>query len=222
MTWQEYYNKFYDWAESTQISRISSITDFSGASSLEVVELALYLGDEAASTRLVKKALHNGVRFTADDVLELIDWMSPKFQSELVRHACTPYTDEQLDILTFTLSEEDVRTLMRSGISASAKSNHIASAAHHAPIKSPSSKARQSNFAEASTQELHQVSVWQIIKPFLCIIFFPIAILLLMVSALVKDKSKSSSRSHYGYRYGRWYYGRGHTRGCQETGKKCK
>ncbi len=38
MKWEDYYDRFGNWAESTQISRISSLTDFT--SSAEVVEIA--------------------------------------------------------------------------------------------------------------------------------------------------------------------------------------
>ena len=38
MKWEDYYDRFWDWAESTKISRISSLTDFT--SSAEVVEIA--------------------------------------------------------------------------------------------------------------------------------------------------------------------------------------
>ena len=47
MDWDTYYEKFYDWATSTQISRMSSLTSF-GASS-EVAEIAQEYMDEKAA-----------------------------------------------------------------------------------------------------------------------------------------------------------------------------
>lgn len=44
MTWAEYYDKFYDWLTSTQISRMSSLTSF-GASA-EVTEVDQKFMDE--------------------------------------------------------------------------------------------------------------------------------------------------------------------------------
>ena len=60
MKWEDYYNRFWDWAESTQISRISTLTDFTSSS--EVAEIANEFFDEKNSTRLVKRALQNGIR----------------------------------------------------------------------------------------------------------------------------------------------------------------
>jgi len=55
MKWEDYYDRFGNWAESTQISRISSLTDFT--SFAEVVEIANEFFDEKIGSRLVKRAL---------------------------------------------------------------------------------------------------------------------------------------------------------------------
>ena len=54
MTWDEYYMNFYEWAESTQISRLSSLTDFGPSD--EIVEVVQNFYDEKVATRLVRKA----------------------------------------------------------------------------------------------------------------------------------------------------------------------
>ena len=59
MKWEDYYDRFWDWAESTKISRISSLTDFT--SSAEVVEIANEFFDEKIGSRLVKRALDQGI-----------------------------------------------------------------------------------------------------------------------------------------------------------------
>ena len=50
MTWDEYYEKFYDWATSTQIRRLSALTSY--GSPAEVTEVAMELCDEKAASRL--------------------------------------------------------------------------------------------------------------------------------------------------------------------------
>ena len=82
MTWDEYYNGFYEWAESTQISRISSLTDF--GTSDEVCEIAQNLYDEKIATRLIKKALDFGVKFSVEEILELLNWVSKEIYPQLV------------------------------------------------------------------------------------------------------------------------------------------
>ena len=67
MDWDQYYEKFYDWATSTQISRMSSLTSY-GASS-EVAEVAQEYMDEKAASRLIKKVRTplKKCNLTADD-----------------------------------------------------------------------------------------------------------------------------------------------------------
>lgn len=69
MKWEDYYDRFWDWAESTKISRISSLTDFT--SSAEVVEIANEFFDEKIGSRLVKRALDQGIRFSPSEIIEL-------------------------------------------------------------------------------------------------------------------------------------------------------
>ena len=66
MDWDSYYEKFYDWATSTQIKKMSSLTSF-GASA-EVSEVAQEYMDEKAASRLIKKAVAYGVHFTPDEI----------------------------------------------------------------------------------------------------------------------------------------------------------
>ena len=54
MDWDSYYEKFYEWATSTQIKKMSSLTSF-GASA-EISEVAQEYMDEKAASRLIKKA----------------------------------------------------------------------------------------------------------------------------------------------------------------------
>lgn len=58
-----YYDRCWDWAESTQISRISTRTDFT--TSAEVAEITVEFRDEKIAARLVRRALRNGLRFTS-------------------------------------------------------------------------------------------------------------------------------------------------------------
>lgn len=50
MTWADYYDKFYDWSESTQVSKMASITDFGPSG--EVCEMAQALFDDKLAQRL--------------------------------------------------------------------------------------------------------------------------------------------------------------------------
>lgn len=83
MKWEDYYDRFWDWAESTQISRISTLTDFTSSS--EVAEIANEFFDEKNSTRLVKRAMQNGIRFTPAEIIELGGCLTEEVFNEAIR-----------------------------------------------------------------------------------------------------------------------------------------
>ena len=83
MTWAEYYDKFYDWSESTQISRLSSVKDFGPAS--EVCEIAEAFCDEKIASRLIRKALAAGVKFSSEDVSNLEGVITDELFMELTQ-----------------------------------------------------------------------------------------------------------------------------------------
>lgn len=53
MDWDTYYEKFYDWATSTQISRMSSLTSFGDSS--EIAEVAQEYMDEQLHPALSRR-----------------------------------------------------------------------------------------------------------------------------------------------------------------------
>ena len=111
LTWETFYDRFYDWAESTQISNISKLENFGPSS--EVCEIALDFMDEKIATRFVKKALAAGVRFTAEEVVELDGSVSETLFLELAKTASTPFTADDLDTISLSLSEQDLKTIAK-------------------------------------------------------------------------------------------------------------
>lgn len=72
MKWAEYYERFYDWEESTQYNRLALIEDFGPETSpsSEIEDCIQYV-DEKTANRLVKFAAKRGVRFTGEQVAVL-------------------------------------------------------------------------------------------------------------------------------------------------------
>lgn len=193
MTWDEYYMNFYEWAESTQISRLSSLTDFGPSD--EIVEVVQNFYDEKVATRLVRKALDYGVKFTTDEIIELRSWVSDEIYPVLVQANSDPYTYEKLDELYGFVDDKIIEKL--------AKKHKVRSPMDEEP------------------EEVEQVKgpgFW--------------GTLFAILGAVSSDSYSSKPHNgrcngdcancppHYGYRYGRWYYGHDHTRGCEFGGNK--
>ena len=106
MKWEDYYARFWEWAESTQISRVSSLTDFTF--SAEVAEIANEFFDEKISTRLVKRAMQNGIRFTPAEIIGLGGCLTEEVFKEVIRSRRGQFTAEQYEELEGLCFDEDL------------------------------------------------------------------------------------------------------------------
>ncbi len=93
MTWEDYYEKFYDWTESTQINRISSLTDFGPFD--EILELTETLSEQGAS-KLIAKAVSKGVVFTCQEIVTLSEYLEKQVLLTLIKSCKEPFTPKQL------------------------------------------------------------------------------------------------------------------------------
>ena len=63
MTWDEYYDKFYDWAESTQIKKLSSVESLGAADEVAEVMMEFAFNHEDIVNRLTEKPLSRSLYF---------------------------------------------------------------------------------------------------------------------------------------------------------------
>lgn len=205
MDWDSYYEKFYEWATSTQIKKMSSLTSF-GASA-EISEVAQEYMDEKAASRLIKKAVAYGVQFMPDEIYDLSGCCDISAMNELLKSAKCTFTQEQLEDLWGAVDDEVLELV--------ARRNHVTVFANDE--NEDSSVVDEIDFDEPKQKE-----------PKLG--FFSKLGMALAIGSLLDKKSQShdghctgdcaNCPPHYGYRYGRWYYGHDHTHGCEFGGNK--
>ena len=88
MTWKEYYDRYLDWADSTQVSRISQITTFGDPS--QIWEVAQNYLDVKAANRLIKKAVMNGVQFTGEQLTDMLYYVDIEVVNQALKSAALP------------------------------------------------------------------------------------------------------------------------------------
>ena len=217
MEWKTYRDRFYDWSESTQIARISSLTSFGAPS--EICDIAEDIGDEKAASRLVKKASAAGVRFGPDELLRLMYFCDREVMNTLVENASGRFTSEQIEELGVFVDDDVLRrAAKRSGVL-------MWDEDEPEPEEEETVEAESEEDTEMSealeTLEKISDSLERINNNhksgLLGTLFGGI------LGALFDSSSGSGGKSdspHYGYRYGRWYYGHGHTYGCDHCDDK--
>ena len=117
MSWEQYYDGFYEWSSGTQIRYLARLDSYgSGAQTAEIAAELAEAGDggPAAAKRLIMRAVENGVRFTAEDVIEMagadIEEDTLKYALATVRE---PLTGSQIVTLSDYFDEDVLEKLIK-------------------------------------------------------------------------------------------------------------
>lgn len=223
MTWAEYYERYDGWQESTQYSRLASIKDFGpdGSPSEEICDCIQYV-DTRTATSILRRALAAGVRFRAAEVAEIAD--SGQIEDEEALEKLIQTAADVLTLLPYLPDEKSIDQLVNS-TDAIFTENGLNELCGYGVDESLIRKiSKRSGIPYADPDEPDEEFPLKETQPKKPGLFSSI----LMGMALAgSHKPKSTGRCkgdcahcppHYGYRYGRWYYGHGHTHGCEFCG----
>ena len=97
-TWDDYYAGFYDWSPSTQKSYAYRLTDYGPADEVWEVAQELAFQGEAFAAKFLEKALAVGVRFTPNQVLEMVGTVEESVRSKIAERTDVPFDLEQLEL----------------------------------------------------------------------------------------------------------------------------
>lgn len=95
MQWCDFYDNFWDWADSTRKTRISSLEDVGSGD--EIVDVILEIQDEKVRSQLIRKAIKLGATFTNDDFMNLDGELQPDIYEELGKYAGYDHNDPYFD-----------------------------------------------------------------------------------------------------------------------------
>lgn len=184
---------------------MSSLTSY-GASS-EIAEVAQEYMDEKAASRLIKKAVAYGVQFTPEEIFDLSGCCNTEAMNALLDSSKFRFTKEQLEDLYGAVDDEVLERV--------AARNKI----HH--FQDDEDEEIENEIVEKEFFDEPVTSAPKI--GFFTKLFAGIGI----AGALSSPHSShqvhctgdcANCPPHYGYRYGRWYYG--HVHGCEFGGNK--
>ncbi len=209
-TWDEYYEKFYDWAESTQVRNLSALTSLGLAD--EVAEIIIELQvNVPASNRLLKKAVAEKLAFSGSDVLDFSYYNDYELVNAAVRNSAIRLTSEDMENLYGEIDDDIIIEICK-------QQNLVLP-----ELLREEEEDETMDVIDASVDDYHPLpkrhSFW-------AGLFGAIAGIDM---ALGSNKHSHNGRCngdcancppHYGYRYGRWYYGHDHVYGCEFGGNK--
>ena len=104
-TWGEYYEKFYDWAESTQVRNLSGLTSLGPADEVGEIIIELQVNVPAAN-RLLRKAVEAKLAFSGSDLVEFACINDKELATAAVRNSAERLTAEDMEYLYGVIDDE--------------------------------------------------------------------------------------------------------------------
>jgi len=217
-TWDEYYEKFYDWAESTQIRNLSAITSLGPADEVAEIIIELQVHSIPAANRLLKRAVEKKLMFSSSDLIEFLCVNDRDLATAAVYNSAPRFTDSDMEDLYGEVEDEVIIDI-------------CARRCLQLPEYLREEDDEQEEVEEEPLEEITIAADGYAAPPPHKPGFFTT---LLGVIAGVNLAGGSEQRRHtghcngdcancpphYGYRYGRWYYGHDHVHGCEFGGNK--
>jgi hypothetical protein len=228
MDWYDFYNDYCDMAPAQLKKSIASL-EYVGSGD-EVVDAVVDIEDKSIKTLLVKKAMELDVIFTESDYYRLEDEISSELHVKIAREGNIEFgsSDDVAQVLASIFDDAANDALYKRAVASGVKFTQ-----EQLDWIRPDSVCRDEEEEEIQTTQNPGCG---------CLVFL---LGLSLLSNATSDKSNhhsggySSSSSntrkrhnghcdgdcancppHYGYRYGRWYYGHGHNHGCVFGGNK--
>ena len=106
MTWEEFYDKYYDWADSTKIKKLSSVEKLGPADELTDVMMDLTFEHEEISNRIARKAIAQNIVFSADNIETLNCAIDSDLLDKLFIQSASKYSQKDLELLEGLIDDE--------------------------------------------------------------------------------------------------------------------
>lgn len=106
MTWDNYYEKINDWAVSTAVNKISSLEDMGSPDEITDALNIIAFEDEKGATRLLNKALQFGVKFSGENLSEIVGLCSEDIFKKALYQSADAFTPQDLEDLYCCVDDE--------------------------------------------------------------------------------------------------------------------
>ncbi len=110
MKWEDYYDKFYDWAESTRIKKLASVAELGPAD--EVMQ-EFSISHEEVVNRIARKAVEQKLVFSADNIMNLINEMDSELYRQIALQSVTAFSRDDLILLEEYLDDQTMIELYK-------------------------------------------------------------------------------------------------------------
>lgn len=106
MTWDDYCEKMNDWSVSTAINKISSLENFGSNDEILEVMNEIAVDDKKGATKLLNRAVRYGVKFSAENLAEIMDICEEESFKNALYQSADVFTTQDLAFLNDYVDDE--------------------------------------------------------------------------------------------------------------------
>ena len=108
MTWEEYYEKIWEWKPSTMVKHMSELTTFGPSEEMMEVIVEISFGDKKGATGLLRKATDAGIKFTGEQLLEISGNCEESEFIRAMKFSADKFTDKDIDDLYWGYNDDEL------------------------------------------------------------------------------------------------------------------
>lgn len=227
-SWKEYYEKFYDWAESTQVRNLSYLTSIGNADEVAEIIIELQINVPAAN-RLLKKAVDKKLTFKVDDLIEFLCICNKELSTKAVYNSAKQLSNDDMEELYGFIDDEIIIDICNKNSLLLPEDLREDDEEELEELDEEINECEEFSDEDDEPDEVYDESFEQESnEPG----FFTTLFALFGARESINQNNKPKKHNgrcngdcancppHYGYRYGRWYYGHHHNHGCEFGGNK--
>ena len=106
MRWSDYYEKINDWSVSTAVSKISSLEDMGAPDEIADALNIIAFEDEKGATRLLNRALQHGVKFSGENLAEIVGLCAEESFKKALYQSADAFSAQDLENLYGCVDDE--------------------------------------------------------------------------------------------------------------------
>ena len=113
MEWAEYYEKFYDWAESTQIKKLSLVEALGPGDEVAEVMMSFAFDHDDIVNRIARKAIEQKIVFSGENIADFTNLIDSQLQNQLTLQSADSFNEEDLNHLLGIVDDDIVASLYK-------------------------------------------------------------------------------------------------------------
>ena len=111
MTWEDYYDKFYDWSRSTQIKHLSSVEKLGPKDEVAEIMMEFAFDRQDIANRVARRTIDEKIQFTAEDIMNFKLCIDDDLLDQLAIQSANKFSKEDLEELLGLIDDDAMKKI---------------------------------------------------------------------------------------------------------------